>query len=103
MATTDVSTQDRFFLRQRIRVMINQYEVSTLGADGKSERRPPLLRANAGGNLVATALERNLVVALFRRLVGFIPCIGALAAAERRIDRRVALALAVGMDALQVR
>jgi hypothetical protein len=36
----DPSTHDRFFLSQRIRPMVNQYEVSTLGADGKSAGEP---------------------------------------------------------------
>ena len=206
MQQIDVSTQDRFFLRQRIRPMINQYEVSTLGADGKSEGEPlffveqkrmklkedlraytddtkseevfrikaqqvwdprarydvtdaageplgqlrkvfgkSLLRSSwevydASGTLIATARERNLLVALFRRLIGLVPFIGEFAdwlpipyhfdyfvdgklvggleriigvrdryrfdlsaETESRIDRRVALALAVGMDALQAR
>lgn len=204
--TVDVKDLDRFFIRQRIRPMINQYEVSTLGTDEKSEGEPlffveqkrmtlkedlraytddtktsevfrikaqqvwdprarydvtdaagaqlgqlkkvfgkSLLRStwevyDSSGALVATARERNLVVAVFRRLVGLIPYIGDFADwlpiryhfdyfvdgepiggleriigvrdryrfdlsgdAERRVDRRVALALAVGMDALQAR
>jgi hypothetical protein len=32
----DPSQHDRFFLSQRFRPMVNQYEVSTLGPDGKS-------------------------------------------------------------------
>jgi hypothetical protein len=32
-STTDPNRHDRFFLRQRIRPMVNQYEVSTLGDD----------------------------------------------------------------------
>jgi hypothetical protein len=88
-----------------------------------------------------TARERNLVVALFRRLVGFVPYVGDVADwlpipyhfefrrdgqllgtntrrfgrfrdvydidfsgdPERTLDRRLALAAAVGMDALQAR
>ena len=186
--------------------MINQYEVSTLGADGKSageqvcfveQKRMKLkedLRAfaddtktaevfrikaqqvwdprarydvtdangqqvgqlqkvfgrsllrstwriyDAAGNELAWAQERNVFVALFRRFVGFIPFIGEFLEllpipyhfdylmgderigglerilgvrdryrlnvsgdAARTIDRRVVLALAVGMDALQAR
>ena len=202
----DPSQHDRFFLSQRIRPMVNQYEVSTLGSDEKSagdqvcfveQKRMKLkedLRAftddtkttevfrikaqqvwdprakydvtdasgqqvgqlrkvfgksllrstweiyDAGGNEVARARERSLFVALFRRLVGFVPYIGGFADwlpipyhfdyfigeqrigglerilgvrdryrldvsgdAARTIDRRVVLALAVGMDALQAR
>ena len=205
-AAVDPSHHDRFFLSQRIRPMVNQYEVSTLGADEKSAGDPvcfveqkrmklkedlraftddsktaevfrikaqqvwdprakyditdaagqqvgqlrkvfgkSLLRStweiyDAGGNEVASARERSLFVALFRRLVGFVPYIGSFAdwlpipyhfdyfIGEQRIgglerilgvrdryrldvtgdtgrliDRRVALALAVGMDALQAR
>jgi uncharacterized protein YxjI len=204
--SADPTHHDRFFLSQRIRPMVNQYEVSTLGADEKSageaicfveQKRMKLkedLRAftddtkttevfrikaqqvwdprakydvtdatgqrlgqlrkvfgksllrstweihDSAGNEIATARERSLVVALFRRLVGFVPYIGGFADwlpipyhfdyfvdgerigglerilgvrdryrldvsgdAERKIDRRVALALAVGMDALQAR
>jgi uncharacterized protein YxjI len=206
VTAVDPSLHDRFFLRQRFRPMINQYEVSTLGPDEKSageqvcfveQKRMKLkedLRAftddskttelfrikaqqvwdprarydvtdasgehvgqlqkafgksllrstwrlyDATGNETAWARERNLFVALFRRLVGFIPYIGGFADwlpipyhfdyfvgdegigglerilgvrdryrldvsgdAERTIDRRVVLALAVGMDALQAR
>jgi uncharacterized protein YxjI len=92
-----------------------------------------------GGSV--TAQEKNVIVALFRRLVGFIPYIGDFADwlpipyhfdfvrdgdvvgthsrrigkfrdtydidmagdSERAIDRRLVLAIAVGMDALQAR
>jgi hypothetical protein len=74
-----------------------------------------------------TARERNVVVALFRRLVNFIPYVGDFADwlpipyhfdigsfrdvydidltgdPERKVDRRLILAAAVGMDALQAR
>jgi uncharacterized protein YxjI len=88
-----------------------------------------------------TAQEKNVMVALFRRLVGFIPYVGDFADwlpipyhfdfvrdgevigthsrrigkfrdtydidfsgdAERKLDRRLVLAMAVGMDALQAR
>ena len=206
MPAVDPNLCDRFFLVQRIRPIVNQYEVSTLGADEKSAGEPicfveqkrmklkedlraftddsktvevfrikaqqvwdpraryditdaggqhlgqlskvfgsSLLRStwriyDAAGNEIGWARERSLVVALFRRLVGFIPYIGDFADwlpipyhfdyfvgddrigglerilgvrdryrldvsgdAERTIDRRVALALAVGMDALQAR
>jgi hypothetical protein len=206
VAAIDPTNEDRFFLRQRIRPIINQYEVSTLGEDGRSAAEPVCfveqkrmklkedLRAftddskstelfrikarqvwdprarydvtDAGGRPigqlqkvfgrsllrstwriycanreeVAWARERSLFVALFRRLVGFIPFIGGFADwlpipyhfdyfvederigglerilgirdryrldvsgdTERAIDRRVILALAVGMDALQAR
>jgi hypothetical protein len=203
---TDPSAHDEFFLVQRIRPMINQYEVSTLGADRKSAGEPicfveqkrmklkedlraftddskstelfrikaqqiwdprarydvtdasgeqlgqlgkafgrSLLRSTwriygAGGEELGWAQERSLVVALFRRLVGFVPIVGGFAdwlpipyhfdyhmgdrrigglerilglrdryrldvsgEEARRIDRRLVLALAVGMDALQAR
>jgi uncharacterized protein YxjI len=96
---------------------------------------------NATGQEVATAAERNLIVALFRRLVGFVPYIANVANwlpipyhfvfrrdgtelgthrrqlwklrdvytidlsgdVERSVDRRLILAIAVGMDALQAR
>jgi uncharacterized protein YxjI len=206
VTSVDPSNHDRFFLSQRIRPMVNQYEVSTLGSDEKSAADPicfveqkrmklkedlraftddtktaevfrikaqqvwdprakydvtdaqgqqvgqlrkvfgkSLLRStwqiyDAFGNEVASARERSLFVALFRRLVGFVPYIGDFADwlpipyhfdyfigdsrigglerilgvrdryrldvsgdSERKIDRRVALALAVGMDALQAR
>lgn len=197
---------DRFLLRQRFRLMVNQYEVSTLGEDGKSPGAPvcfveqkrmklkedlraftddsktteafrikaqqvwdprarydvtdpgghqigqlrklfgkSLLRStweiyDTSGNEIAWARERNAFVALFRRLIGIIPFIGEFLEllpipyhfdyyigeqrigglerilglrdryrldvsgdTERTIDRRVVLALAVGMDALQAR
>jgi len=40
VASVDPSPHDRFFLSQRIRPMVNQYEVSTLGADEKSAGEP---------------------------------------------------------------
>ncbi len=96
---------------------------------------------NAEGAEVATATEKKLLVALFRRLVGFIPTLGNFANwlpipyhfvfmrngtelgshrrhlwklqdvytidmsgdPDRMVDRRLILALAVGMDALQAR
>jgi uncharacterized protein YxjI len=96
---------------------------------------------DASGAEAATAQERNIVVALFRRLVGFVPYLGDFADwlpipyhfefkrgdellgthsrqtfklrdvytidmspdSGRTIDRRLVLAIAVGMDALQAR
>jgi uncharacterized protein YxjI len=93
------------------------------------------------GNEVATASEKSLGVALFRRLVGFVPYVGDFANwlpipyhfdfkrgdahlgthsrqafkfrdtytidmsddPQRTLDRRLVLAIAVGMDALQAR
>ncbi len=95
----------------------------------------------ADGAEVATASEKNLLVAVFRRLVGFVPNLGNFANwlpipyhfvfkrgdrvighhrrhlwklgdrytidmtsdPERTVDRRLVLATAVGMDALQAR
>jgi hypothetical protein len=181
----DPTSHDRFFLAQRIRPMINQYEVSTLGADAKSADEPvcfveqkrmklkedlraytddsksaevfrikgqlgkvfgkSLLRStwrlyDGAGAEIGWARERNLFVALFRRLIGLVPFIGEFLEllpipyhfdyfmgeerigglerilgvrdryrldvsgdGERAIDRRLVLALAVGMDALQAR
>ena len=107
---------------------------------GRSLLRSTWRIYDAAGNEVAWARERNLLVALVRRFVGFVPFIGAFADwvpipyhfdyfvgdkrigglerilgvrdryrldvsgdTERAIDRRVVLALAVGMDALQAR
>jgi uncharacterized protein YxjI len=96
---------------------------------------------DAAGEEVATATEKSLFVALFRRLVGLVPYLGDFADwlpipyhfvfthngrvlgthsrqawkwrdtytidlsgdPERALDRRLALAVAVGMDALQAR
>jgi hypothetical protein len=206
VAPIDPRSYDRFFLSQRFRPMVNQYEVSTLGDDGRSagdpvcfveQKRTKLkedLRAftddsktsevfrikaqqvwdprarydvtdDSGGHVgqpakvfgrsllrstwriydgegdeVAWARERNLLVALVRRFIGLVPIIGGVADwvpipyhfdyfmgdrrigglerilglrdryrldvsgdADRVVDRRVVLALAVGMDALQAR
>jgi len=206
MAIVDPTAHDRFLISQQFQLMINRYDVSTLGEDEKSgadqvsfveQKRMKLkedLRAftdssktsevfrikakqvwdprarydvtdpqgqqigqlqkvfgksllrstwkiyNSAGDEVAWARERSLGVALFRRLVGFIPFIGDFAnwlpipyhfdyfVGEERIgglerilgvkdryrldvsgdtgrviDRRVAIALAVGLDALQAR
>jgi hypothetical protein len=206
MAPVDPGLHDRFFIWQPIRLMINQYEVSTLGADEKSPGDPvcfveqkrmklkedlrafaddskatelfrikarqvfdprarydvtdpggnkvgqlqkvfgeSILRStwrlyDAAGEEVAWARERNIFVSLFRRLAGWIPVVGEFLEllpipyhfdyfiqdqriggleriigfrdryrvdvsgdTDRIIDRRVILALAVGMDALQAR
>jgi uncharacterized protein YxjI len=203
VSSVDPRLHDRFFISQRIRPMVNQYEVSTLGADESSagervcfveQKRMKLkedLRAfaddsktaevfrikaqqiwdprarydvtdetgqhigqlaksfgsslfrstwriyDAEGKEIASARERSLFVALFRRVAGWIPYVGDFVPipyhfdyfigderigglerilgvrdryrldvsgdTERAIDRRVAIALAVGLDALQAR
>jgi hypothetical protein len=107
---------------------------------GKSLLRSTWRLYDAAGQEIGWARERSLPVALFRRVVGFIPFIGGFADllpipyhfdyfigdgrigglerilgvrdryrldvsgdAGRTIDRRLVLALAVGMDALQAR
>ena len=205
-ALIEPNEHDRFILRQRIRPVINQYEFSLPGPDGKPgepicfveqarfkfkedirfytddskqhelmrlkarQRFDPrarydvtaadgtkigeiqkvfgasLLRStyalfDAQGNELATASEKSLAVALFRRAVGFIPYVGDFADwlpipyhfdfkhgdtvlgthtrqawkfrdtytidmsadPQRTLDRRLILAIAVGMDALQAR
>jgi len=207
-ALVDPNDHDRFILRQRVRLVINQYEFSLPGADGdepgeafcfveqkrfkfkedirfytddskgeelmaiKARQRfdpvarydvtepggramigqiqkefgSSLLRStyslyDAYGNPTARVREKRLLVALFRRLVGFIPYVGDFADwlpiaydfeflrddavlgthrrhrwklrdvytidmsgdPDRTLDRRLVLAIAVGMDALQAR
>ena len=202
----DPKLHDRFLVSQRFRPMVNQYEVSTLGPDGKSPGEPvcfveqkrmklkedlraftddskttevfrikaqqvwdprarydvtdpqgqpigqlqkvfgkSLLRStwriyDAAGEEIAWARERSIWVALFRRLIGLVPFIGEFLEllpipyhfdyyrgddrigglerilgvrdryrldvsgdTERKLDRRVAIALAIGLDALQAR
>ena len=108
---------------------------------GASLLRSTYALYGSGGEEVATASEKSLGVALFRRLVGFVPYIGNFADwlpipyhfvfkrgdrelatntrrawkiadtytidlsgdPERTLDRRLVLATAVGMDALQAR
>jgi uncharacterized protein YxjI len=206
LAQVDPNAHDRFILRQRIRLVINQYEFSLPGDDdtpaapfafveqkrfkfkedirfytddskttelfrikarqrfdpraryditaadgskigeiqkvfGKSLFRSTYQLFDANGGEVAVAQERNIFVALFRRLVGFVPYVGDYANwlpiayhfdflrgeeklgehnrklwsfrdvytidmsgdPEHTIDRRLILANAVGMDALQAR
>jgi len=205
--TVDPNAHDRFILRQKFKMVVNQYEFS-LPEDGSEEAGTPfcfvrqkmfkfkedirffadaehtqeLLRINArqrfdpsarydvttpdggkvgeiqkvfgksllrstyqlydsGGQETATVAEQSLAVALFRRLVGFVPYVGNFADwlpipyhftfrrgdvvlgthrrrkrkladqytidlsgdPERTLDRRLVLAVAVGMDALQAR
>jgi uncharacterized protein YxjI len=206
LATVDPNAHDRFVLRQRIKLVINQYEFS-LPVDGNKPGEPflfveqkrfkfkedirfftddskstelfrikarqrfdprarydvtaadgtkigeiqkvfgkSLLRSTyqlfaADGTEVAIARERNVVVALFRRLVGLVPYVGDYADwlpiayhfdfirgeeelgrhdrklwtfrdvytidmsgdPQHTIDRRLILANAVAMDALQAR
>jgi uncharacterized protein YxjI len=203
----DPNQHDRFVLRQRIRLVVNEYEFSLPGPDGETPGQPfcfvrqkmfkfkedirfyvdesrsvelmrikarqrfdprarydvtatdgskigeiqkvfgsSLLRStyriyDATGQENATARERSVLVALFRRIVGFIPYVedvadwlpipyhfvfsrdGTEIGHHRRIlwkfrdvyaidlggdpgrtvDRRLILAIAVGMDALQAR
>ena len=202
----DPNDHDRFVLRQRVKLVINQYEFSVPGEDGSDgqpfcfveqarfkfkedirffsddSKRHELLRIlarqrfdpraryditgpdgekvgeiqkvfgssllrstytlfDSAGREVATARERSLPVALFRRLVGFVPYVGDFADwlpiaydfeflhgdtvlgihrrrrwqwrdiydldftadTQRLLDRRLVLAAAVGMDALQAR
>jgi uncharacterized protein YxjI len=108
---------------------------------GASLLRSTYALFDAEGNEVARASEKSLAVALFRRLIGFVPYIGNYADwlpipyhfefrrgdellgthtrqafklrdtytldmtpdSGRTLDRRLVLALAVGMDALQAR
>jgi uncharacterized protein YxjI len=108
---------------------------------GKSLLRSTYRINDAGGNELATVTEKSLPIALFRRLVGFIPYVENVADwlpipyhfvflrgdqvigenrrqmwkfrdvytidmtqdPERTLDRRLVLAISVGMDALQAR
>jgi uncharacterized protein YxjI len=108
---------------------------------GESLLRSTYRLYGANGDEVAKATEKSLLVALFRRLVGFVPYVGNFADflpipyhfdfrrddhvlgthtrkawklrdtytidmsgdPERSVDRRLILAIAVGMDALQAR
>jgi uncharacterized protein YxjI len=108
---------------------------------GKSLFRSTYQIFDATGNEVAVAQERSLPVAIFRRIVGFVPYIGSYADwlpiayhfdfirgeeklgshnrqlwkfrdvytidmsedTQHTVDRRLILAIAVGMDALQAR
>jgi uncharacterized protein YxjI len=108
---------------------------------GESLLRSTYMLYDGAGNEVAKATEKSLAVALFRRLVGFVPYVGDFADwlpipyhfdflrggqtvgthsrqawkfrdtytidmsgdPEKAVDRRLILAIAVGMDALQAR
>ena len=108
---------------------------------GRSLLRSTYRINDAGGNELATVTEKSLPIAIFRRLVGFIPYVDNVADwlpipyhfvflrgdevigentrqmwkirdvytidmskdPERTLDRRLVLAIAVGMDALQAR
>jgi uncharacterized protein YxjI len=108
---------------------------------GESLLRSTYKLYDAEGNETAKAVEKSLLVALFRRAVGFVPYVGNFADwlpipyhflflrdgqelgshtrkawklrdtytiemagdPERTLDRRLVLAIAVGMDALQAR
>ena len=110
-------------------------------AFGASLLRSTWVLESPEGTEVATAREKKLWVALFRRVVGFVPYVGSFADwlpipydfvffqgeqelahfrrrrgslrdtydldltqdAQRRLDRRLVLAVAVGLDALQAR
>jgi uncharacterized protein YxjI len=205
-APVDPNAHDRFILRQRIKLVINQYEFSLPGEGdkpgepfcfveqkrfkfkedirfftdatkttellrikarqrfdprarydvtapdgskigeiqkvfGKSLFRSTYTMFDAAGNEAAISQERSLPVAIFRRIVGFVPYIGDFADwlpipyhfdfirngevlgtnnrqrwkwrdtytldmsgdPQHTIDRRMILAIAVGMDALQAR
>ena len=204
----DPTEHDRFYVHQQIKLMINRYEVSTLGGDGKSAGEPVCfveqkrmklkedlraytdatksaevfrikaqqvfdprarytvtdasgtkiggLRKRFGRSLarstweiydasdeqVGWAQESSMAVAVWRRLSEWVPIVGEFLAlipvpyhfdfhlgdsdarvgrmeriwgirdryafdlssdVERKLDRRVALALAIGLDALQAR
>ena len=200
--TVDPNQHDSFFLSQRIRPVVNQYEFSLAEGEppfcfveqkrfkfkedigfftdasktvelmrlkarqrfdpaarydvtapggerigqiqkqfGSSLLRSTYTLYDSAGNETATARERSLAVALFRRLAGFLPYVGNFADwlpipyhfviardgvelgvqsrrhwrlrdaydldltadAARTLDRRLVLALAVGLDALQAR
>ena len=127
-----------------------RYDVTSPGGErigqiqkqfGSSLLRSTYTLYDAAGNETATARERSLAVALFRRLAGFLPYVGNFADwlpipyhfviardgeelgvqsrrhwrlrdaydldltadSARTLDRRLVLALAVGLDALQAR
>ena len=206
LATIDPNAHDRFILRQRLKLVVNQYEFSLpvdgdrpgeafcfveqkrfkfkedIGFYADDSRSVELMRIKARqrfdpraryditagggqkigeiqkvfgksllrstyriydehGNEVATAGERSLGVALFRRVVGLVPYVDVVADwlpiayhfdfkrgdellgshrrqlwklrdiypidmagdPQRTVDRRLILAIAVGMDALQAR
>ena len=82
---TDPNRHDRFVMRQRIRPVINQYEISLPGADGEP------------GEPVCFVEQARFK---FKEDVYDIDVSGDTGHA---VDRRLVLANAVGMDALQAR
>jgi hypothetical protein len=99
--SVDPNLHDRFFLAQGFRPMVNPYEVSALGADQKSGEFADWLPIPYHfdyfvGNERIGGLERILGVRDRYRL-------DVSGNGERQIDRRLVLALAVRMDALQAR
>jgi hypothetical protein len=150
--TDDTKSQEllRILARQRFDPRA-RYDVTAPGGEkvgeiqkvfGASLLRSTYALFDASGTEVARAQERSLPVAIFRRLVGFVPYIGNYADwlpipydfvfrtpdgeplgihrrrrwkfgdvydldfsedTEHRLDRRLVLATAVGMDALQAR
>jgi uncharacterized protein YxjI len=149
--TDDTKTQElmRLKARQRFdpaaRYDVTDAQGAKIGeiqkAFGASLIRSTYVLYDAEGEETARAAERNLFVALFRRLVGLVPYVGDFADwlpipyhfdfkrgdellgtnerqklkladtytldftgdPERTLDRRLVMALAVGMDALQAR
>jgi hypothetical protein len=137
----DPNEHDRFILRQRIRPIINQYEFSLPNGDGDAPGETFCFVVQKQGNPAVRAREKSMLVAFFRRLVGFVPYVGNYADwlpipyhfeflradtvigthsrhrwkfsdvytidmsgdPDRALDRRLVLAIAVGMDALQAR
>jgi uncharacterized protein YxjI len=149
--TDDSKTHEMLRIKARQRFDPRaRYDITGPGGDkigeiqkvfGKSLLRSTYQLFDAHGQEVAIAQERNMFVALFRRLVGFIPYVDYVADwlpipyhfvfkrgddvlasntrrawkirdtytidlsgdPERTLDRRLVLATAVGMDALQAR
>jgi uncharacterized protein YxjI len=137
-----INARQRFDPRARYDVTSNGTKIGEIQkVFGASLLRSTYALFDAQGNEVATASEKSLVVALFRRLVGFVPYVGDFADwlpipyhfdfkrgetvlgthtrqawkfrdtytidmsgdPQRTLDRRLILAIAVGMDALQAR
>ena len=136
--------QKRFKFKEDIRFYTDDSKQSELMRIKARQRFDPRARydvTDSAGNEVAKATEKSLGVALFRRLVGFVPYVGDFADwlpipyhfvfmrgdcvlatntrqawkigdtytidlsgdTDRTLDRRLVLATAVGMDALQAR
>jgi uncharacterized protein YxjI len=149
--TDDTKTVELMRLKARQRFdPAARYDVTAPGGErigqiqkqfGSSLLRSTYTLYDSQGNETATAREKSLAVALFRRLAGFLPYVGNFADwlpipyhfiisrdgevlgvqsrrhwrlrdtydldltgdAARTLDRRLVLALAVGLDALQAR